>query len=100
MRKLASYVLATCLFGMAAVPASAETARKAVSYNDLDLTTAEGMDELGHRIEAAIASLCVRPDLRSFQTMAAWKACRGDAQSAAMEQLDRIASTEQLAYRD
>lgn len=56
-----------------ALPASAQTRTMAVSYADLDLSTAEGMDELEQRLDRA-----------------AWRVCKLDRQGTLHARVDQL----------
>lgn len=104
MRKSIVAVLAALsVSGMAAVPASAEVAAPVetvsvtVDYGDLNLQAPEGSAALDKRIDAAVADVCQKPDIRDIKAMAAWEACKADAKASALEQLSILSPYENLA---
>ena len=83
---------AAALAGGFAVPALAadETVSIVVSFADLDVADPAGADALTQRIDAAVAKVCPRPDIRYLKGMAAWEECKADARAGAMEQLSLV----------
>jgi UrcA family protein len=71
----------------------------AVSYNDIDVTRADGAHILYRRIERAAESVCVRPNARAPQVRAAIRSCSEQAITAAIAKVDADALTQLVAVR-
>ena len=91
MTKLAiASAVAVALTSIAAAPAVAQDAQVVVSYGDLDLGTAAGVQTLDARLEAGVKQVCDRPaNMRDLKSMVAWEACKDAAMTSAHEQLAR-----------
>jgi len=91
MRKFVVPALAAiCMAGAFAAPAAAaETFTVKVDYSDLDLTTEAARDVLEARIDAAIKTVCARPDTRNLKVAQAWQDCKESAASSAADQLEK-----------
>jgi len=91
MRNLVVTALAAAsLAGAFAAPAAAaETFTVKVGYSDLDLKTDAAKDVLEARIDAAIKTVCVKPDTRSLKVAQAWQDCKESAASSAADQLEK-----------
>ena len=90
MNKLAiASAVAVALSSIAAAPVAAQETRVAISYADLDLSTAAGAQALGERLEAGVKAVCARPDIRNLKSMVAWEQCKEAAMTSANEQLAR-----------
>jgi len=89
MNTLAIKALAAASLSLLVVaPAAAEEVRVAtIHYGDLDITSAAGAEQFNARLQTGIKTACGRPDVRDFQSVAAWNECRDAAMSSAMEQL-------------
>jgi UrcA family protein len=107
-RLIASAALAAGLAlaqGALAQPQSAEEDQPrqvAVRYDDLNLTTAVGADEMKHRIDFAAKSVCGgTPDIRDLGATWEFEKCLSGAESAALAQLSDIEAraTVQVANR-
>lgn len=77
------FLIASSLLGAVIPAAHAQEASVSVSYADLDLTSAGGVQRLDHRIDAAIRSVCgERTGQKPLSTMLAIRRCdrltRGD----------------------
>lgn len=92
-RKFASFVAAFAIAAVSAAPALAEpvsrTTSIAVSYADLDLSRAEGVQTLSHRLKSAIDQVCGKPHDTASQTVARKiRACRATAMDQAVAAID------------
>jgi UrcA family protein len=95
-RLIASAALAAGLAlaqGAFAQPQSAEDQPRqvAVKYDDLNLTTAAGEEEVKHRIDFAAKSVCGGgPDIRDLEATSEFEKCLSGAEGAALAQLSDI----------
>lgn len=89
MRKFVVTALAAIALAGAVAPAMAETVSVAVSYSDLDLTSAAGKKALETRVAVAIKTVCAKPEARTIKSMKAWESCKTDAADSASEQMAR-----------
>jgi UrcA family protein len=89
MRKTITVLAALAVFGAGTVPAFAAEAdvTVVVPYADLDLTGSAGEARLDQRIDAAVAQVCVKPDIRNLKAMTAWEECKAAARVGALDQL-------------
>lgn len=85
-------ILAAVVATLTAAPAVAQDT-VAISYADLDVTSAAGAETLAGRINAGIKQACERPDMRDVKRMAEWQECKDSAMSQATEQLARIGAS-------
>lgn len=60
-----------------------------VSYDDLDLTSAEGIEALDHRIYGAVNRVCRKANPDDVRTSMLMRVCRREAYQGAREQRDR-----------
>lgn len=98
MNKLSfAAAISVALSSVFAAPVAAQEAQVAVSYADLDLTTAAGVQTLGQRVEAGVKVVCDRPDMRELKSMLAWEQCKEAAMTSANEQLARLGATVTIA---
>ena len=89
MRKFVVSALTAIGLAAAAAPAAAEDLTVYVTYSDLDLGTAEGIETLAGRIASAVSSACARPEsMRNLKAMVAWESCRSAATESAYSQLE------------
>jgi UrcA family protein len=73
------------VIGFTLTPAAhAQSASRAVSYGDLNLSHPEGIERLDHRIAAAAKAVCDNGDITLRARMAASK-CRNEAITGAVE---------------
>lgn len=78
-------VAAAFVSTLAVVPASAQDVRLAVSYVDLDITSANGATALASRIQTGIDKACARAtDIRSLKSI---ELCRDALTADAVAQL-------------
>jgi UrcA family protein len=90
MTKLAiASAVAVALSSIAAAPAVAQESQIVVSYGDLDLNTAAGVQTLDARLEASVKAVCGRPDVRDLKSGLAYEQCKDAAMNSAHEQLAR-----------
>jgi UrcA family protein len=90
MNKLAiASAVAVALSSIAAAPVAAQDAQHVISYGDLDLNTATGVQVLDQRLEAGVKAVCARPDIRNLRSMVAFEQCKDAAMISANEQLAR-----------
>ncbi len=90
MTKLAiASAVAVALSSIAAAPAVAQDSQIVVSYGDLDLNTATGVQTLDARLEAGVKAVCGRPDIRDLKSGAAFAQCKDAAMTSVNEQLAR-----------
>ena len=90
MTKLAfASAVAVALSSIAAAPAVAQDSQVVVSYGDLDLNTAAGVQVLDARLQAGVKTVCTRPDIRDLKSMVAFEQCKDAAMISANEQLAR-----------
>lgn len=73
-------------------PAHAQAPSVAVSYADLDLTSAEGHAVLNARIDRAARRVCAAEDIRNLEQMAAAGLCYRTALAAAQPKLAALKS--------
>jgi UrcA family protein len=73
---------------------------QAVTVNDLDLNTREGVEALYHRIDSAARAACGPPVITGSRLPTyAWQACVATAVKATVVKLDRPALTAYYAER-
>jgi UrcA family protein len=77
----------------AAVSATAGAPTITVKYDELDVTTQRGAQELYARLRAASKQVCAPLDSRDLRRHYAWKACYTQALSNAVVQVNREAVT-------
>jgi len=89
MRKIiiTAFAALTAAGAFAGPAAAAEETSVAVSVADLDLSSSEGSEALTTRIDAAIDTVCQRPDIRDLKANVAWEECKAEARSGALNQV-------------
>ncbi len=96
-----SIILAAAAIGMVSTPAFAGPATApttAVSYEGLDLATAEGQKILDARIDSAARSLCRMDEVRTGTRLksAESRACYAKARASAKKQVASVVAEHQL----
>jgi UrcA family protein len=77
-------------FVISAVTVLAEDFTLYVKYSDLNLASAEGVETLEARIEAAVKSVCAKPEIMlDLKSMEAWQSCKAAATAKAKAQLEK-----------
>jgi UrcA family protein len=102
MNKSLLIVLAAAAFPVAASAGTPQLETEAVSvgvgYEDLALDKRAGAETLARRVQAAIDSVCARPnDMRSLKVSRDWQRCREAAQTQAKEQITPVLAVGEVA---
>jgi UrcA family protein len=71
----------------------------AVSHQDLDLATTNGIQKLHRRIEVAVAKVCALPNAEQLAQRARVSACREIARRQAFDQAGRLIEAAQVSAR-
>jgi UrcA family protein len=92
-------LIAAILVAIAPVGSADDTTlTRVVSYSDLDLTHAEGVAALAHRINGAVMTVCGDFDSRDLDAMRVVQQCRTNAKAGAAPQIAQaIEHARQLA---
>ncbi|MEA1014075.1 UrcA family protein [Sphingosinicella sp. LY1275] len=59
-----------------------------VSYRDLNLANADGVDRLQARVRRAASQICIKPGIKHLTLIVAENNCRDDAVAGAQEQIE------------
>lgn len=85
-------IVAAMAIAAQVAPAPAQAASMAVSYADLDLTSAEGHATLDARIDRATRRVCAAEDPRNLRAVVASHACYRVAMASAQPKLAALKS--------
>ena len=96
-RPFSRLAFATAALACACFSAEAWAGETRVQMSDLNLRTANGMDALHTRIEAAAKFVCGPADSQILQMQRQFYACRGVARSDALRQVDAMIAANQIA---
>ncbi|HWH22495.1 MAG TPA: UrcA family protein [Allosphingosinicella sp.] len=85
---MSKIMFAVALVSAVAIPATAHAQDRsvAVSYADLDLTSAAGVAQLDRRISGAIGRVCGKADHLDLEAITDLRSCRASAQARVSEQ--------------
>ena len=87
---LATAATATAALFTAAFTTPAQaTESVAVQYGDLDTSSPEDLARLQARVDASVARLCERPDMRSTQANVRWQQCSNEVHSDIAAKLEQ-----------